>query len=198
MRGLLRVDAFLKKAIATLRERRMLRNTYIFFYSDNGDHFGEHRLLHGKNKPYETDINFPFVIRGPGVPKDVTSHNLVANHDFAPTVARLAGASTPPFVDGRSFRPLLDNPRSTAWPRKQVLVEHSVGTPWNAIRYEDSVYVEYTTESHPERGDWTEYYDLSSDPYEIHNTPSLAPADAPTLLADLKACRGAECRRLEE
>jgi N-acetylglucosamine-6-sulfatase len=191
LRGLLRVDSFLSKAIATLRERRMLGNTYIFFYSDNGTHFGEHRLPHGKVKPYETDINFPLVVRGPGVPEHVTSDNLVANHDFAPTVADLAGASIPTFVDGRSFRALLDDPHSPAWPRQRVLVEHFAGMHWNAIRFENSVYVEYA------RG-WREYYDLSSDPHQLNNKPSLAPANAPAILADLRACEGAECRRLEE
>jgi N-acetylglucosamine-6-sulfatase len=191
MRGLLRVDSFLSKAIATLRERRMLGNTYIFFYSDNGTHFGEHRLRHGKVKPYETDINFPLIVRGPGVPEHAMSDNLVANHDFAPTVADLAGASIPTFVDGRSFRALLDNPHSPAWPRQRVLVERSAGIPWNAIRSESSLYVEY------DQG-WKEYYDLDSDPHQLRNIPSLAPANAPAILADLRACEGAECRRLEE
>lgn len=196
LRGLLRVDAFLTKAIATLRERRMLGNTYIFFYSDNGDHFGEHRLPHGKHTPYETDINFPFVVRGPGVPEGVKSRNLIANHDFAPTVADLAGAPIPTFVDGRSFGALLDNPLNPTWPRRRVLVEHFGGSgplapAWNGIRYKDSVYVEY------ERG-WKEYYDLGNDPYQLNNSPSLAPADAPALLANLRACTATECRLLEE
>jgi N-acetylglucosamine-6-sulfatase len=196
LRGLLQVDAFLTKAIATLRERGMLENTYIIFYSDNGNHFGEHRLPYGKQTPYETDINFPFIVRGPGVPRGTTSHSLVANHDFAPTVAALGGASVPTFVDGRSFRPLLTNPRSTAWPRKRVLVEKFLASgplnpAWNAIRYKTSVYVEYETNGR-------EYYNLASDPHQLNNRPFLAPTNAPTLLADLKACRGAECRRLEE
>ena len=191
LRGLLGVSAFLDKAIVTLRERHMLGNTYIVFYSDNANHFGEHRLAYGKSLPYETDINFPFVVRGPGVPRGAKSTNLVANQDFAPTVANLAGVSVPTFVDGRSFRSLLSNPSDAAWSRKQVLVEHPTGNLWDAIRYRNSTYVEYDEGS-------KEYYDLTTDPYQLNNSPSLAPTDAPTLLAALKTCQGAECRRLEE
>ena len=45
-----------------------LDHTYVVYTSDNGFHMGEHRLIAGKDTPYEEDIRVPMVMRGPGVP----------------------------------------------------------------------------------------------------------------------------------
>ena len=44
------------------------RDTYIVFSSDNGLHMGEHRLRPGKLTAFDTDINVPLIVTGPGVP----------------------------------------------------------------------------------------------------------------------------------
>jgi arylsulfatase A-like enzyme len=108
LRSMLSVEDLLEQIIATLDKTDELRNTYIFFTSDNGFHLGNHRLYPvGKETPYEEDIGVPLMVRGPGVPAGKVRQELVLNNDFAPTIAELAGATTPAFVDGRSFAPLL-------------------------------------------------------------------------------------------
>jgi arylsulfatase A-like enzyme len=47
-----------------LHSSGQLSNTYIVFTSDNGYHSGEHRIIHGKGRPYEEDIHMPLLIRG--------------------------------------------------------------------------------------------------------------------------------------
>ena len=42
-----------------------------------------------------------------------------------------------------------------------------------------------------------EFYDLTNDPYELHNDPSLAPAALDSQLDALVACTGAEeCQKV--
>jgi arylsulfatase A-like enzyme len=102
LRSLMRVDRFIGDAFDLLRRKGEMDNTYFVFYTDNGAHFGQHRFEHGKLQPYEEDVNFPLYVRGPGIPRGVVKPELVGNHDIAPTLADMAGADVPNFVDGRS------------------------------------------------------------------------------------------------
>jgi N-acetylglucosamine-6-sulfatase len=103
LRSLMRVDRFIARASDLLRSKGEMRNTYFVFYTDIGARFGQHRFMFSKFEPYEEDVNFPLIVRGPGIPHGVKSGKLVGNHDIAPTLARMGGASIPAFVDGRSF-----------------------------------------------------------------------------------------------
>jgi N-acetylglucosamine-6-sulfatase len=107
LRSMLAVDDLIGRIVGSLRYSRKLSNTYIVFTSDNGVPLGTHRKNHGKWSAYEEDMRVPLMVRGPGVPKGVKRQHLVLNNDFAPTFARLGRVSTPGFVDGRSFVPLL-------------------------------------------------------------------------------------------
>ncbi len=124
LESLLAVDEMVGNLVDALKESGELSNTYIFFTSDNGFHLGQHRLGAGKWTAYEEDIRVPLIVRGPGVPKGAKREQLVLNNDLAPTFAELAGAPTPPFVDGRSLKPLLtdDLPPPGEW-RSAFLVE---------------------------------------------------------------------------
>ena len=199
LRSMLSVEDLLRKTIATLQETGELDNTYIFFTSDNGYHLGNHRLGLGKRAPYEEDIGVPLMVRGPGVPAGEVRKELVLNNDFAPTIAELAGASTPAFVDGSSFAPLLTSSPPSSW-RTAFLEE---GWPNGALQVpthksvhtQDHMFTEYLdTGEH-------ELYDLNADPYQLE---SKTQADAPQLystlqsrLNALRACSGAECRSAE-
>jgi N-acetylglucosamine-6-sulfatase len=199
LRSMLSVEDLLRKTIATLQETGELNNTCIFFTSDNGYHLGNHRLGLGKRAPYEEDIGVPLMVRGPGVPAGAVRQELVLNNDFAPTIAELAGASTPSFVDGSSFAPLLTSSPPSSW-RTAFLEE---GWPNGALQVpghksvhtQDHMFTEYLDTG--ER----ELYDLNADPYQLD---SIIQADAPQLystlqsrLNALRACSGAECRSAE-
>jgi N-acetylglucosamine-6-sulfatase len=118
------VDAQVANLTATLQRNGQLDDTYVVFASDNGYHLGEHRLPAGKQTAYDEDVHVPFIVRGPGVPRDRTQNELVGNVDWAPTFADLAGVKPPDFVDGRSLVPLLrDGPTPDHW-RDVFLLEH--------------------------------------------------------------------------
>src|SRR5215212_932664 len=165
LRSLMRVDRFIQEASELLRREGEMDETYFVFYTDNGVHLGQHRLMPGKLEPYEEDVNFPLIVRGPGIPHGVVKSELVGNHDIAPTLAGMGGANVPAFVDGRSFLPLTTG-TTTVWPRTAILSEREENAEppnsWDMLRMRSKVFIRH------ENGK-REYYDLAADPYELHN-----------------------------
>lgn len=122
LRTLLAVDDLVGDLIETLRSTDTLDTTHIFFTSDNGHFFGEHRLPTGKGLPYNESLRVSLIVRGPGVGVGQAVDSLVNSCDLAPTIGDLAGATVPDFVDGRSLAPLLRSEMPAAW-RQVTLVE---------------------------------------------------------------------------
>ena len=193
------VDAMIGKLQAAVAASGEGQNTYFIFSSDNGYHMGEHRLMPGKQTPYETDIRVPLIVTGPGVPAGRVVEEIVQNSDLCPTFAELGGATAPPAVDGKSLVPLLHGERPE-W-RTMALIEHhgphtdasdpdapvirgGNPTSYESIRTSSSLYVEYADGE-------KEYHDLAADPDELRNTfASLAPAEQEKLHAALTAIAG--------
>ncbi len=208
------IDDMVESIVGTLAATGQLDDTYVIYSSDNGFHMGQHRLIAGKDTPYDEDIRVPMVMRGPGVPAGGRIEAVVGNIDLAPTIAAIAGVEPPGFVDGRSFLPLLQDP-DQPWREaflierrrlEEPLVRQSAFTgltpeelertaTFNGIRTRDSLYVEYGT---GER----ELYDLLADPFQVDNR--IDDADPALLavfeerLAALATCIAAACRRLED
>jgi N-acetylglucosamine-6-sulfatase len=201
LRSLVRVDDFVGEATDLLETKGALQNTYILFYTDNGVHTGYHRLPYGKMTPYETDMVFPMSIRSPGIEPGSVTRKLTSNVDIAPTIADLAQADVPRFVDGRSIVPLFAGDptswRTTAFSEFRRLPLES-GTPgslpsWYAVRTEDHSYIEYSTGE-------TEYYDVESVPVNAENLDATLNGDQRALLrAKIRAFKNCgagttECR----
>jgi len=182
------VDDLISGVFATLQATGHANDTYVFFTSDNGYHMGDHMLEPGKQTAFDTDINVPLIVVGPGVPPGTVVDNIAENIDLCPTFAQLGNAPAPATTDGHTLVPLLQGQTVSDW-RDAALVEH-VGAPldpndpdnepgtgpepnsYEAIRMATSVYVEY------QDGE-KEYYDLASDPDELNNTAAqLTPAQA--------------------
>ena len=185
-RSLQSVDDLVGEAVASLSATGQLGNTYVVYASDNGYLFHRHRVAE-KGAPYEESVGVPFVVRGPGVPAGAVRTQLVANTDWAPTIASWAGVTPPDFVDGRSLAPLLSQDPPEAW-RERLLIEFFKGNhAFRGIRTSDGrVYVEY-----PDTGE-KEYYDLGADPNQLENSYPELGAEAKQALAEqlvaLKGC----------
>ncbi|WP_172657280.1 sulfatase [Myxosarcina sp. GI1] len=202
LRSLQAVDEGLVKLINTLKINKQLDNTYIIFTSDNGFHLGQHRLPPEKETAYEEDIHLPLYLRGAGIPAGKIIDEIVGNIDLAPTIAKLAGANVPNFVDGRSLVELWrDNSRSLASWRRVFLVEHRQNKQmipmipdYIGLRTSNCTYIEY------DNGD-RELYDLTRDPYQLQN---IAKTTKPEVIKEyarrslgLRNCRGKICRELD-
>ncbi len=107
------LDDLVEGVVNKLNNAGVMRNTYIFFTSDNGWEEGEHRIPREKNQPYEESSRVPLLVRGPGVQAGSTTSRLALNTDYFPTFTHLAGIQTPSYVDGRSLRPVLKGSATT-------------------------------------------------------------------------------------
>ncbi len=96
---------------------------YCIMSTDNGQHFGDHRIPAGKRQAFESDVLVPFFIRGPGIAQGSSSSQVVQSVDLGPTFLDLASSqkssskilkSNYP-MDGKSILPLLtSNPSINA------------------------------------------------------------------------------------
>ncbi len=195
-RALKSVDDYMVKLIASLKETGQYENTYFLITSDNGYQLGHHRL-HNKLDPYRMSTTAPLLVCGPEVKEKTSASHLLAHIDLCPTILDLAKCPKPEFLDGKSFVEVLRNPSShdeATW-REPVLLENwqvkrnrrtFLPGAYSGLRYHDRLYIEWVT------GD-REYYDLSTDPYELENSyDSLSNEDKEKLREDLFATRAVE------
>ena len=208
------VDELIAQLMTVLKETGQLDNTYIIFTSDNGYHFGQHRLPAGKATPYEEDIHVPFIIRGPGIEPHTTLQGYITgNVDIAPTFAEIAGVMPPEYVDGRSMLKLfgVDRPSVSEWRSGYLLefygyneLEADANTPvpvsvpapeYLGLRTSQYLYVEYSD-------GFVELYDLIADPYEMDNIAATADKALLAHLSEwvhaLSTCAGKQCSTLDQ
>lgn len=110
LQALQSVDEMVDNLFARLQKLGLLDNTYVFYSSDNGFHISQHRLMPGKTCGYEEDVNVPLIVRGPGVPRNVTSDAVSAHVDLAPTFMHLAGQKQRKEFDGSPIPLMLSSP----------------------------------------------------------------------------------------
>lgn len=197
------VDDGVGAIFKTLRKTGLNRNTYVFFTSDNGMFFGEHRFKTGKSQPYEAVSRVPLAVTGPGVPKGKRTTRLASTMDIPRTALALAGVTPSYPMDGLSLKKAW-GPPSGPLPERGLLISLSGATPegepptpasrkFTAIRVGPFKYVRYQDGSE-------ELYDLSSDPWELENqSESSGWEPVLTYMRDqsglLESCTGEECRQ---
>jgi arylsulfatase A-like enzyme len=161
-------------AVGKLREELVRQgvadNTVILFLTDNGYNCGSHGFG-GKVLPYEEGSRSPMVIYDPRHPvsgKGKRCKAVVGNIDMAPTILDLAGLTVPENMDGKSLRPLLDNPAGRV--RESMLLINAWGNPPThelTVVTEDYKYIHwpYAHVMEPKE----ELYHLAADRYEMNN-----------------------------
>ncbi|MGI9253682.1 MAG: sulfatase family protein [Thermomicrobiales bacterium] len=220
VRSMQSVDDMLKGVLKTLEDTGQLGNTWIFFTSDNGFFYGEHRIQSGKGALYEEGIRVPFVVIGPGVKPGQLGGN-ISTVDLAPTILALAGQRATD-LDGRSFKSML-TPTSVPERGATVLVQYGPRYIWETTPPPTPAAAPSpapkAAEEDPLRGgsfyglrgvDWTyifvvatgeyELYDNRHDPLQLVNIyPTMSPTAKTRLregLTALATCRGETCRAI--
>ena len=93
-----------------LRDRGLLKNTVVFYLSDNGYHLGSHGLGN-KITMHEESVRVPMFAFGAGIKPGQKTRALVSALDVYPTLIELAGAASPPQpLMGKSLLPLFKDP----------------------------------------------------------------------------------------
>lgn len=114
LRTLQAVDEAIESLVDTIHDMGLEDNTYFFYTSDNGQHFGDFRLTAGKRQAYETDVLVPFLVRGPGIAKGTVVREIVQSVDLGPTFIDLA--TRQPYTGGSATN---DNPQLVQQRRRQ-------------------------------------------------------------------------------
>ncbi len=212
------VDRGVARLIDELRRQGRLDDTAIFFTSDNGYLFGEHRIVLSKVYPYEESLRVPLLARLPGGARQPSTVGAPVNNlDLTATILDLADAvpctaeGDCRVLDGRSLLPLLRGKRPPWADGRGLLVQagsiRDCGVPathlglnnfYDAVRTKRRLYVELhriDRETGACGGLERELYDIRSDPFELRNRasanfPSPVQAGLARRLESLRTCSG--------
>ena len=154
------VDAQIGKLIDAVDRLGLADNTVIVFWSDHGYHLGEHGLWF-KQSCFEEASRVPLIFCVPGGLKARESKRLVELLDLYPTLAELTGLTPPGNLEGRSLRPLLNDPEGK-W--DYPAYTQVARGPGHSVRTDRWRYTEWALGN---RGE--ELYDHEADPQEMHN-----------------------------
>lgn len=155
---LVSLDRSIGEIIQKLKDTGEFDNTVIIFISDNGKHWGEHRM-DSKSTAYEESVKVPFAMRYPAlIPTPYIESRLAANIDIAPTIYELSETKMPGTVDGLSLVKLFTP--DAVWRTTLLLEAWPDRGHWTAIHTGQYVYIETDN-------DLSEFYDLTIDPYEM-------------------------------
>ena len=203
--SLLAVDEAVSSLWDALAAHERLANTYIFFLSDNGYLFGEHRAV-AKQVPYDAAVRIQMLAYGPGFAAGTVDNRLTANIDIAPTLASIAGieafdADGMSLVDETERDAVLLEAHASPLDMEELLPDSTKRWPptYQAVRTDRYLYTEYET---GER----ELYDYQVDPFELDNLVADWEGHAPSeeaeavagllraRLNELKDCASETCR----
>ena len=205
------VDDNIKRLIDYLESEDLLDNTIIVYTGDQGFMLGEHDYI-DKRWMYEEAMRMPFFVRyPPSIKAGTRTDAIINNTDFAPTLIDLAGGNVPDYMQGLSFRPILETetepeywPQSTYY-RYWMHMAHRHANPAHfGIRTKEHKLIFYygkywvdTDDPNAEYNkkswgnDFTrhtppawEFYDLTKDPKEMNN--AYKDESYKSVIADLK------------
>lgn len=189
------VDDNVKRLFDYLEEEGLMDNTIIVYTGDQGFMLGEHDYI-DKRWMYEESMRMPFLVRYPEKVKAGSRTDAIINNtDFAPTLIELAGGQTPDYMQGSSFKSILETGQEPAdWQQETYYrywmhMAHKHNNPAHfGIRTKDYKLIFYYGLDFMERNTnaqaWAhnpasmsyfqtpaawEFYDLKNDPHEMDN-----------------------------
>jgi iduronate 2-sulfatase len=155
------VDAQVGRLLRTLDETGLAKNTIVVFWSDHGYYMGEHTWWGAKHNNYEGATRNCLIIAIPNQRTAGQSTEAIAQSvDLAPTLTDLCGLPAHDGFQGRSLKPVLEDPTAQvneaaySWYPKQ-------GYLGVAVRTNDWRYVEWTK---PGASVERELFDMRRDP----------------------------------
>ena len=132
---------------------------------------------------YEESFKMPFLIKHPRIIEaGTTTDAMVMNVDFAPTLIDMAGLQIPTEMQGESFKGAFEGDENKN--RKSVYYHYYEWPIWHKVQPHYGIKTDRYKLMHfyYSMDEW-ELYDLETDPNEMNNIYSEAPAD---LIENLK------------
>jgi len=178
-------DSLIGDILQTLKKKKLLDNTLIFFFSDHGESLDEHGIYFSHHGLYDVATQVPLIMYGKSIPKDKKITSLVQHEDLVPTILDLLGIKYSPLeFDGKSLIQLIKN-KSTST-RELIFMEEGDYLKKQGIRTKNLKYLESSSIKdatckicNNTHGGLIELYDLKKDPKEEQN---LAKSDKQTLI----------------
>lgn len=187
------VDDNVGRLFDYLEEQNLMDNTIIIYTGDQGFMLGEHDYI-DKRWMYEESQRMPFLVRYPKMIKAGTRTDAIVNNvDYGPTMLELAGGTVPDYMQGESFKSILETGeepegwKQATYYRYWMHMAHRHANPGHfGIRTKDykliffyGIFYKDTGESANIEG-WGsrytfrtppawEFYDLKQDPFEMDN-----------------------------
>lgn len=141
------MDKTVGTLIGKLRDKGLLENTIVLFYSDNGTHAkvtscmqDGRKIQGGKASSKQTGIHVPLIAYWPEKIKPSVDHEIVDASDFLPTLMELAGQELPEdtVTDGISFAHRLFEQPGTR--RKAAFFWYDSRPGWDKERFRREVF----------------------------------------------------------
>lgn len=183
------VDSLVGELVAGLEANGLADNTIIVLWSDHGWKFGDQGGW-AKHSNVDLDIRIPMMIYAPGKTKAETrSAAMVESVDIYPTLAELAGLTTPETVEGTSMVPLFAQP-DRPWKRAAFAQYHRSAPglgrlDGETVRDQRFRYTAWVDSKGSVRE--AELYDLRNDPTESTNVAKMAEyADALAIMENVR------------
>ncbi|GAB3658846.1 sulfatase-like hydrolase/transferase [Echinicola sediminis] len=168
------LDAQIGKVVMSLKQSGKYDNTLIVLVGDSGLAVGNHGLM-GKQNIYDEDgVHVPLVFAGGAIEeKGVRKEAYAYIHDILPTLCDLTGIQVPGGLDGKSLAPVIHGQQ----PQVRDYTYHAYRQFQRAYRKDDWKLIEYVraedqskdTGSFQAGSRVTQLFDLSKDPWEVHN-----------------------------
>jgi arylsulfatase len=199
-------DENLGKLLDELRERGLYEDALVLVTADHGEAFWQHGLQsHGKQL-YEEEVRVPMVVKLPAGRKrgGIRLPHLVSTLDILPSLCDWLELPLPPAdLDGRSFAPIVNDPRAAA-AREAVFLRSREDTRQFGLRLPHAKAILHLP-ADPSAEPSLELYDLRTDPAELEDLAPTRPEQAArlrgTILEFLETLAGdeaAERRPFEE
>lgn len=113
-----RMDEYIGKVMAELKNQGVDENTMVIYMTDNGRPFPR-----CKTRMYDSGIKTPFIVRWPNKVKQGRTNSLVSSIDIAPTFCELAQTSKSSTFQGVSFTSVLND--FSVNTRNYIVAEHN-------------------------------------------------------------------------
>jgi iduronate 2-sulfatase len=161
------VDAQVGRLLAALDESGLGKNTIIVFWSDHGYYMGEHTWWGAKHNNYEGATRNCLIIATPEQKTAGQSTQALAQSvDLAPTLTELCGLPAHTGFQGRSLKPVLDDPSAQVNDAAYSWYPKGQGYLGTAMRTDQWRYVEWTK---PGAATERELYHMVNDPQNNQN-----------------------------
>ncbi|MEC3908404.1 sulfatase [Tamlana sp. 2201CG12-4] len=217
------VDDNIARLVKFLKEEGLYDNTIIVYTGDQGFMLGEHDYI-DKRWMYDESMRMPFFVRYPETIKAGTRTDAIINNtDFAPTLIELAGGKAPDYMQGNSFKQILETGKEpegwqqATYYRYWMHMAHAHANPAHfGIRTKQHklifYYGKYWVDTDNSDNEWNkkswgnrftwhtpvawEFYDLTKDPKEMNN--AYNDPQYKSIIADLKTQLKAKREALNE